>query len=88
MRSVLRATLCGIILVSGSFSITASACPECRASVQGGIYNQDFLANLFVILLPILVLTAIGVGFYYADELAERVKEGISKWLTKEDAAL
>ncbi|MDQ3012751.1 MAG: hypothetical protein M3X11_18840 [Acidobacteriota bacterium] len=85
MNRILRGIIDGIILLA--FTTTVSACPECRAQVRGDVYNQDFSGNLFIMLLPILVLVAIGIGLYYADEITERIKEGISKWQTKEDVA-
>jgi len=56
------------------FSSTVSACPFCRAQVKSGIYDQDFFNNLFVTLLPIIILTAIGFGLYHADKISDRLK--------------
>lgn len=82
MRHIERSIfLAGIMLPV--LNATASACPECRAKVESGIYNQDFSINLFVILLPILILTAAGIALYYADELAKTTKEEPSKWQPK-----
>lgn len=85
MKSILRSVLVGIILQT--LAATASACPECRARVKGGIYDQDFSVNLLVLLLPVIVLVAVGVGLYFADEIAERAKERMGKWQTKEPGA-
>jgi H+/Cl- antiporter ClcA len=85
MKSILRGILVGIILQA--LAVTASACPECRAQVKGGIYDQDFSVNLLLLLLPVIVLVAIGVGLYFADEIAEKAKEQVSKWQAKEPAA-
>jgi hypothetical protein len=49
-----------------------SACPRCRAQVAEGIYNPDFGLNLFLMLLPLLVLMAFGFGLYYVDNLIEK----------------
>ena len=76
VRSI--AAIC-ILLAS---TATGSACPECRAQVRAGIYNQDFLANLFILLLPVLILSAIGVSLYYADEITERLKGRTINWRT------
>lgn len=84
MKSILRGVLVGIILQA--LAATASACPECRARVKGGVYDHDFSVNLFALLLPVLVLVAMGVGLYFADEIAKKVKERRSKWQTKEPA--
>ncbi|HEY0173028.1 MAG TPA: hypothetical protein VGB98_18585 [Pyrinomonadaceae bacterium] len=84
MKRTLRGISVGIILQA--LTVTASACPECRAQVKGGVYNQDFPANLFVLLLPIIVLLAIGVGLYFADGITKRLKEELSRWRAKEPA--
>ena len=46
-----------------------SACPRCRAQAAAGIYNADFGLNFFFMLLPILILAALGFGLYYVDDL-------------------
>jgi hypothetical protein len=56
------------------FNTMALACPLCRAEVSGGIYNRDFFANLFVLLLPVLVITAIGFGLYHMDKISDKFK--------------
>lgn len=62
------------------------SCPECRAQVNAGVYNQDFSANLFILLLPVLILVAIGVSLYYKDEMTDGIKGAIIKWRTKAHA--
>lgn len=74
----------GIALLA--LSTTVSACPECRAKVESGIYNQDFTINFFVVLLPVLILMAMGFGLYYADEITGKIKGEITKWQRKENA--
>lgn len=48
---------------------TVAACPQCRPRVEAGVYNQDFGANLLILLLPLAVLLAIGIASYYVDAL-------------------
>ena len=47
----------------------AAACPWCRPRVQAGIYTPAYSANLLLVLLPIAVLLALGVGVFYWDKL-------------------
>lgn len=57
-------------LLGGSLflnSTPAWACPYCRLFTNNGVYNQEFSANLLVLLLPLAVLLAIGIGLYYSD---------------------
>ncbi len=56
------------------FSSAVSACPLCRAQVESEIYNRNFLNNFFIMLLPIIIITAIGFGLYHADKISERLK--------------
>jgi hypothetical protein len=81
MKRIIRAAIAATI-ICGGFSVTVSACPECRARVQSGIYNQDFSANLLAILLPILILTTGGIGLYFADPITEMIKREMTKWQT------
>lgn len=55
---------------------TAAACPQCRPRVAAGVYNQDFGSNLLVLLLPLAVLFAIGIGTYYVDALNAKSGKG------------
>ncbi|HEX8355313.1 MAG TPA: hypothetical protein VF611_20575 [Pyrinomonadaceae bacterium] len=84
MKRTLRGVFVGIIFQA--LTATVSACPECRAKVEGGIYNQNFLSNLLFMLLPVLVITVTGVGLYHADAIAKRIKEEVGRWQTKETA--
>ena len=81
---IVRCILAGVTLLS--LSTTVLACPECRAKVEGGVYDKNFIANLFILLSPILILTAIGIGLYYTDEITKKLSGKISKWQTKENA--
>ena len=56
------------------FNTAAAACTWCRAEVKSGIYDQDFYNNLFVMLLPVIILTAIGFGLYHADKISDWLK--------------
>jgi hypothetical protein len=56
------------------FNTAAAACPWCRAEVKIGIYDQNFFRNLFVMMLPVIVLTAIGFGLYHADKISDKLK--------------
>ena len=70
------------VIILFAFTATGSACPECRAQMKEAIYNQNFTANLFIVLLPVLILSAIGVSLYYADEITERLKGRTINWRT------
>jgi hypothetical protein len=47
----------------------AWACAWCRPRVQAGIHNAAYSANLALVLLPVAVLLALGVGLFYWDRL-------------------
>lgn len=47
----------------------AEACAWCRPRVQAGIYTPAYSANLLLVLLPVAVLLALGVGLFYWDRL-------------------
>lgn len=49
------------------------ACPQCRPMVEASVYNQDFAANIFVLILPLAVLFAIGIGIHYLDAITTRL---------------
>jgi phosphatidylglycerophosphate synthase len=63
-----------ILILLTVFSSAVSACPMCRAQVERVIYEQSFFGNLFTMLSPIVIITAIGFGLYYADEISDRLK--------------
>lgn len=48
------------------------ACPYCQSAVKRNVYNQDFGANLFVLLLPLLLLLMIGIGLYFSDAILSK----------------
>jgi hypothetical protein len=64
MKNILTLTIPLITLTE-----SLSACPRCRAQAAAGIYNADFGLNFFFMLLPILILAALGFGLYYVDDL-------------------
>jgi hypothetical protein len=68
-----------------SFNLTALACAECRARVKDGIFDQSFWANLVVVLLPIVVIAAIGIGLYFTNEITDKLKKGASRWQKNDD---
>lgn len=72
MMKHLAAVVVAAITLSGGAQL--SACPQCQPLVKSGIYNQDFGANLFVLLLPLVVLTAIGIGLHYSDSIMAKVR--------------
>ena len=47
----------------------AAACPWCRPRVQAGIYTPAYSTNLLLVLLPVAVLLALGLGVFYWDKL-------------------
>lgn len=67
---------------------TVLACPQCRPLVKSGVYNQDFGANLFVLLLPLAVLFAIGIATYFVDAITAKSGEdkGDDAWQTTHSA--
>jgi hypothetical protein len=51
----------------------AAACPVCRPKVAAGIHNAQYSQHLLLVLLPAVLLLALGLGLYYWDKLAARV---------------
>lgn len=77
-------------LVASTFFFNSGAlwaCSQCRPFVKSGIYNQDFAGNLFVMLLPIVILLAVGFGIYFADALTAKLRKGAKAWQTTYNAA-
>lgn len=72
MKNFVKSVI-AVILVLG-FNTAAAACPWCRAEVKSGIYDRNFLINLFTLLLPLLVITAIGFGLYHMDKISDKLK--------------
>lgn len=56
-------------LLGGGLPNLATACPWCRPRVQAGIYTPAYSANLLLVLLPVALLLALGVGIFYWDKL-------------------
>lgn len=79
----LIAGLAALMIFNGT---TVLACPECRVQVKSGIYNGDFVSNLFIILLPILVLVVIGIGILFADRIKAKLRGRTDRWLTPYNA--
>jgi hypothetical protein len=67
------------------FSIKVSACPECRAQVKSEIFGASFGANLFIVLLPIVLIVTLGIGLYYADGINDKIRKGAARWQTSDD---
>jgi hypothetical protein len=57
-----------------TFNSVISACPWCRAQVSIETYNQDFFSNLFLLLLPVFILAAIGFGLYHFDKISNKIR--------------
>jgi len=57
-----------LYLLSCLLPSLATACPWCRPRVQAGIYTPAYSANLLLVLLPVAVLLALGVGVFYWDK--------------------
>jgi heme/copper-type cytochrome/quinol oxidase subunit 2 len=67
---------------------TSWACAQCRPSVKAEVYNQDFAANLLVLLLPVAVLFLIGIAIYFSDSIRARFgkTKGAASWQTSYNA--
>jgi hypothetical protein len=46
--------------------LPAAACTVCRPRVQAGIHNEAYAANLLLVLLPVALLLALGLGLFWA----------------------
>ena len=60
-----------ILLLLTSFWLAppAGACAWCRPRVQAGIYTPAYTAQAGLVLLPVAVLLALGLGVFYWDKL-------------------
>ena len=47
------------------------------AKVKSEIYDGNFLVNLLMMLLPIVIITAMGFGLYHADKILKKLRGGI-----------
>ena len=75
MRQTWKTVKVQIILVL-MFSIKVSACPECRAQVKSEIFDASFGPNLFIVLLPIVLIVVLGIGLYNADGINNKIRKG------------
>jgi hypothetical protein len=66
----------------------ATACAVCRPKVQAAIHNADYSVNVALLLLPVALLLAVGVGLYYADALWARVRSGSQPVTAPESSAV
>ncbi len=58
--------LVGLALV-GLLSVPAAgACPHCRVQAREAVYTQTFVPNAALLLLPLLVIAAIGAALYFS----------------------
>lgn len=64
MRKLFLALLCSL----GTMPL-AWACPWCRPRVRAGIYTPAYPTNVLLVLLPVAILLALGVGVFYWDKL-------------------
>ena len=60
---------------------TISACPWCRAAVNRSVYDGAFAGQLLVLLLPVVLLGALGILLYNCDKIAGKLKGGTRTWL-------
>ena len=72
MKCVVFGFVASIIVMK---STALLACPQCRPSVEAGVYNQQFTANLFVLVLPVAVLFAMGAGLHYSDVIMSMLRK-------------
>ncbi|PAP77210.1 hypothetical protein BSZ37_12595 [Rubrivirga marina] len=54
----------GLALVALLSAPAAGACPHCRVEAREAVYTQAFLPDVGLLLLPLLVIAAIGVAVY------------------------
>lgn len=59
----------GLLLLTGP---AAWACRVCRPKVEAGIHTPAYSANLLLVLLPVALLVAVGVGLFYSAQLQRR----------------
>ena len=59
----LAASLAGFILLSDSAA--SWACSPCRPLVQTNVYNQDFAANILMLLLPLAILAIVAMAIHF-----------------------
>lgn len=71
----LRQTVWAGVLLLGA-SPAAWACPACVPLVEAGIYGENFIRHLLLMLIPVGVLVAIAVGVYRTGPPASKSKKG------------
>lgn len=54
--------------------VSAFACDWCRANVKSGIYDANFVGIVSKMLLPIILLTGVGLAIYRADKISDKLK--------------
>lgn len=68
-----------IILFLLGFSVFTYACPECRPDVESGIYNESFIKNIFIVLLPVMIFLSFGLGVFYSESFKVFFNKHINK---------
>ena len=58
-----------LTLLAGLWAAGAGACPWCRPRVQADIHTPAYATNALLVVLPVAVLLALGVGLFYWDKL-------------------
>jgi hypothetical protein len=58
-----------LTLLAGLWAAGAGACPWCRPRVQAAIYTPAYTTHALLVLLPVAVLLAVGIGVFYWDKL-------------------
>jgi hypothetical protein len=66
MNALLIRALMGLFLLGPTVGF---ACPVCRPKVKAAIYNAHYADTLGLLLLPIAVLLAVGLGLYWFGSL-------------------
>jgi hypothetical protein len=78
---------CWFSSLLGLLPAVALACSICRPKVQAAIHNADYSVNVLMLLLPLALLLAVGVGLYYADAIWARVQPSSSPALVPNHSA-
>ncbi len=60
--------VCGLLLSPA----LSWACRVCRPRVQATIHGPDYTANLALLLLPAVLLLAVGLAVFFAPQLRRR----------------
>ncbi len=64
----------GLLLLGASPAVWS--CAACVPLVEAGIYGENFIRHLLLMLIPVGVLVAIAVGVYRAGPPASKSKKG------------